>query len=143
SSSFNLIGTGGSGGLTNGVNNNQVGVANPRLGPLAANRGPTLTQALLSGSPALDGGDNAIAVAAGLTTDQRGAGFTRIVDGPDADTTATVDIGAFEAQVSVADIPDQTINEDGSLSLPFNVGGAASITSVTATSSSTALVPNN
>ena len=26
-SSFNLIGTGGAGGLTNGVNNNQVGVA--------------------------------------------------------------------------------------------------------------------
>ena len=68
---------------------------------------------------------------------------SRKVDGPDADTTDTVDIGAFEAQVSVADIADQTINEDGSLSLPFNVGGAASITSVTATSSNTTLVPNN
>ena len=116
---------------------------NPRLGPLANNGGPTQTHALLAGSPALDAGDNATAAAADLTTDQRGAGFARIVDGPDADTTDTVDIGAFEAQVSVADIADQTINEDGSLSLPFNVGGAASITSVTATSSNTALVPNN
>ena len=34
-SAYNLIGTGGSGGLTNGVNGNQVGVANPLLGPLA------------------------------------------------------------------------------------------------------------
>ncbi len=53
-SSFNLIGTGGSGGLANGVNNNQVGVADPRLGPLANNGGPTLTHALLSGSVAID-----------------------------------------------------------------------------------------
>ena len=35
SSAYNLIGTGGSGGLTNGANGNQVGVANPGLGPLA------------------------------------------------------------------------------------------------------------
>ena len=33
SGAFNLIGTGGSGGLINGVNGNQVGVANPGLGP--------------------------------------------------------------------------------------------------------------
>ena len=32
---YNLIGTGGSGGLTNGTNGNQVGVADPGLGPLA------------------------------------------------------------------------------------------------------------
>ena len=35
SSAYNLIGTGGSGGLVNGVNGNQVGVADPGLGPLA------------------------------------------------------------------------------------------------------------
>jgi CSLREA domain-containing protein len=114
-----------------------------RLGPLANNGGPTLTHALLSGSPLLDGGDDAIASTAGLTTDERGSGFARLVDGPDADITATVDIGAFEAQVSVADFADQTINEEGSLSFPFNVGGAVSISSVTATSSNAALVPNN
>jgi parallel beta-helix repeat protein len=146
-SSFNLIGTGGSGGLTNGVNNNQVGVADPRLGPLAGNGGLTQTHALLVSSPALDAGNNAFVANPPFSgppfTDQRGAGFARSADGPDADTTDTVDVGAFEAQVSLADIADQTINEDGSLSLPFNVGGAASITSVTATSSNTTLVPNN
>jgi uncharacterized delta-60 repeat protein/CSLREA domain-containing protein len=147
SSSFNLIGVCSSCGLSQGVNNNQVGVSDPLLGSLADNGGVTQTHALLRGSPALDAGSNARIISPPFSgpafTDQRGAGFARIVDGPDADTTDTVDIGAFEAQVSVADIADQTINEDGSLSLPFNVGGAASITSVTATSSNTTLVPNN
>jgi hypothetical protein len=143
-SSFNLIGSSANaGGLTNGVNNNKVGVADARLGPLAFNGGPTQTMALLSGSLALDGGSNTIATNATLTTDQRGAGFARVVDGPDADATATVDIGAFEAQVSVEDITDKTIDEDTQLQFTFNVGGAASITSVTAVSGNTALVPNN
>lgn len=154
-SSFNLIGTGGSGGLSNGTNNNQVGVVDSRLATLANYGGPTLTHALLLGSPAIDAGGNANLPSdtfdldgdgnhsESIPFDQRGVGFARIVDGPDADTTDTVDIGAFEAQVSVADIADQTINEDGSLSLPFNVGGATSITSVTAASSNTTLVPNN
>ncbi len=52
-SSFNLIGTGGSGGLTNGVNNNHLGVANPGLSPLANNGGPTQTHAFQTGSPPL------------------------------------------------------------------------------------------
>src|SRR6185503_645674 len=86
SSSFNIIGNGGSGGLTNGVNGNQVGV-DARVGPLANNGGPTRTHALLPGSPAIDAGSNANA--ASLTTDQRG--FARIVN-------TTVDIGAFESR---------------------------------------------
>jgi len=86
SSSFNLFGTGGSGGLTS-ANNNQINVANPGLAGLANNGGPTQTVALLAGSPALDAGSNALATAAGLTADQRGTGFTRFADGPDADTT--------------------------------------------------------
>ena len=93
--SFNLIGDGtGMTGLTHGTNGNQVGAAgvpiNPRLAALANNGGPTQVHALLAGSPALDAGDNTLASNAGLTTDQRGAGFARIVDGPDAGTTATV-----------------------------------------------------
>jgi CSLREA domain-containing protein len=142
SSSFNLIGTGGAGGLSNGVNNNQVGVTDARLAPLGGNGGPTQTHAFLSGSPALDAGSNTLATNAALTTDQRGSGFARVVDGPDADTTATVDIGAFEAQVSVEDITDKATNEDTQLQFTFNVGGA-SIDSVTATSGNPALVPNN
>jgi hypothetical protein len=43
SSAYNLIGTGGSGGLVSGVNGNQVGIANPGLGTLAENGGPTQT----------------------------------------------------------------------------------------------------
>ena len=93
SSAYNLIGSNGFGGLVNGVNGNQVGVANPGLGPLAYYGGPTQTIALLPGSPAIDAGSNALAVDPStgqpLTTDQRGPGFLRILNG-------TVDIGAYE-----------------------------------------------
>ncbi|HEX3083467.1 MAG TPA: choice-of-anchor Q domain-containing protein, partial [Pyrinomonadaceae bacterium] len=117
----NLIGASdGSTGFTNGVNNDQVGsVASPidaLLAALGNNGGPTQTHALLAGSPALDAGNNCVANPAHcgdsnitqLTTDQRGPGYNRIVDGPDADTTATVDIGAYESQVlpTLADLPD-------------------------------------
>ena len=88
-SAFNLIGTGGSGGLINGATGNQVGVANPGLGPLANNGGPTQTIALLPGSPAIDRGSNLLD--GGLTTDGRGPGFIRVFNG-------TVDIGAYELQ---------------------------------------------
>jgi uncharacterized repeat protein (TIGR01451 family) len=153
-SSFNLIGTGGSGGLTNS-NSNQVNVANPRLGPLASNGGQTRTHALLPGSPALDGGSNALLPTDSfdvdndsdteetLPVDQRGAPFMRVTDAADANTIKTVDIGAFEAQVSVEDITDKVTNEDTPLSVPFFVGDAALITNVTVASSNTTLVPNS
>ena len=150
SSSYNLVGVGGT-GLTNGVNNNQVGVADPRLGPLANNGGLTQTHALLSDSPALDAGDNCVTEATHcgeptlpqLTTDQRGSGFTRIVDGPDANATATVDIGAYEMQLPLANLPDTATNEDTQLIVSFNAGDTSTITSITATSSNTTLVPND
>jgi hypothetical protein len=63
----------------------------PLLGPLQDNGGPILTMALLSGSPAIDAGDNADAPA----FDQRGPGFPRIVAG-------VIDIGAFEVQSTLA-----------------------------------------
>ena len=59
-SSYNLIG-GVSSGLTNGVNGNLVGVTTLKLGPLAANGGPTQTIALLAGSPAIAAGSATIA----------------------------------------------------------------------------------
>src|SRR5207253_8446367 len=80
SSSNNLIGTGGSGGLTDGANGNQVGVADPKLGPLADNGGPTQTHALLVGSPAIDKGNNA-KVPGFSSHDQRGAPFLRVFSG--------------------------------------------------------------
>lgn len=149
SSSFNLIGTGGSGGLTDGVNNNQVGVADPHLGPLADNGGATFTHSLLSNSTALDAADNCVTQIAHcgipnisqLTTDQRG--FNRLVDGPDVDTSATVDIGAYEAQPTLAALTDATSNEDVQLVIPFEAGDISTITRMTASSSNSTLVPND
>ena len=58
SSAYNLIGTGGSGGLSNGVNHNIVltGSDGPGLAPLGNYGGPTQTMALLPGSPAIGAG---------------------------------------------------------------------------------------
>jgi hypothetical protein len=87
--SFNLIGTGGSGGLS--PSDNLLDVANPGLGPLGDYGGPTETIPLLPGSPAIDAGSNAFDVDPSgnpITTDQRG--LPRVVNG-------TVDIGAFES----------------------------------------------
>ena len=82
------------------------------------------THALLVGSPALDTGNNAFVInppfSEPLFTDQRGPGFNRIVDGPDADTTATVDIGAYEMQVPLANIADTSTNEDTPLIVLFD-----------------------
>jgi CSLREA domain-containing protein len=61
----------------------------PLLGPLQDNGGGTLTQALLSGSPAIDAGENA----ACPLTDQRGE--PRPMDG-DANSSFVCDMGAFE-----------------------------------------------
>lgn len=70
----------------------------PLLGILINNGGTTPTRALTPGSPAIDAGDNAKAVdpfnGTPLTGDQRQI-FTRIADGNN-DSTATVDIGAYE-----------------------------------------------
>jgi hypothetical protein len=57
----------------------------PLLAPLADNGGPTLTQALAAGSPALSAGSNVL----GLQFDQRGPGYPRAFG-------ATIDIGAYE-----------------------------------------------
>ena len=111
-SSFNLIGDpgnagGGAGGLVDGSNGNIVGdgagnaIAASTVieTTLADNGGPTLTHALVPGSLAIDAGNNAEAVDENgdpLTTDQRGTGFERTLNG-NADETATVDIGAFES----------------------------------------------
>jgi hypothetical protein len=63
----------------------------PLLGALAANGGPTMTRALLSGSPAIDhGGTSSVGCPA---TDQRGSGR------PDeAGDDGVCDIGAYESQ---------------------------------------------
>lgn len=82
-SAFNLIGSGG--GLSDGVNGNQVGINLPLLAPLGNYGGTTSTQPLLPGSPAINAGSNALAPA----TDQRGIARPQL---------GTVDVGAFESQ---------------------------------------------
>jgi hypothetical protein len=94
SASHNLIGdAASSGGIPNGVNGNIVG-ADPMLGLLVNHGGPTHTNALIFGSPAINAGDNCILIAnscgyqhPALTMDQRGM-----------PRNGTADIGAFERQ---------------------------------------------
>jgi hypothetical protein len=97
SSSFNLIGTNtGFSGISDGANGNRIGEfdspLSPLLGSLADNGGPTRTYLPQGGSPVIDAGSNALAKDQSnndLTTDQRGAGFPRVLNG-------TVEIGAVE-----------------------------------------------
>jgi len=63
---------------------------NPLLGNLSEHGGFSRVLSLLADSPAVDAASNAVC----LSTDQRG--WYRPVDGPDADATATCDMGAFE-----------------------------------------------
>jgi hypothetical protein len=58
-------------GFTNTGLGDQAGV-NPLLGALADNGGPTLTRALLPGSPAIDAAPSSVCTPTALTTDQRG-----------------------------------------------------------------------
>jgi hypothetical protein len=94
SQGYNLIGNTNGATINGFTTGNQLNV-DPLLGPLQDNGGPTKTQALLSGSTAIDKGNSF-----GSTTDQRG--FTRPVDNP-AIPNATggdgSDIGAFEVQL--------------------------------------------
>ena len=74
-----------------------------QLRPLGDWGGPTPTHALTPGSPALDAGMSTGAP----STDQRG--FPRPVDGPDVDSVAAHDIGAFEALT--VNIDNATVTE--------------------------------
>jgi len=102
---FSLVGDNTGSGLTEApiglpdANGNLIGdsggisVINPLLGPLQNNGGPTLTHALLPGSPAIDMGDPAAMAGVGDVplTDQRGGLYTRVFGG-------RIDIGAVESQ---------------------------------------------
>ena len=77
---------------------NQFSVADPKLGALGNNGGPTFTRLPLAGSPAINRGllvDN-------LPFDQRGAGFPRVIAG-------RIDVGAVETSYALA-ATGQTVN---------------------------------
>jgi hypothetical protein len=107
--------------VVNGTNGNIVNPA-ANLGPLQHNGGfstgaptsltPIQTVALLAGSPAIDAGATYVSLAA---TDERGAGFNRIINGK-------LDIGAFEFQP-----PATTTTVTSSLN-PSNFGQAVTFT---------------
>jgi predicted outer membrane repeat protein len=89
-SRYNLIGTGGSGGLT-GTNGNLVGISNPGLTELDFHGGTRRMHALLFGSLAVDGGDDDVEGEPELDGRDR----ARIDDG-NYDGLGRIDIGAFE-----------------------------------------------
>jgi hypothetical protein len=95
-SDHNLIGDGdGSWGFS-AANGDLIGTdaapINPMLGTPKLNGGNTITIAPLPGSLAIGAGDPQAAVNASLTTDQRGAGFSRF------GANGSVDIGAIQTQ---------------------------------------------
>ncbi len=102
--------------LTNGSLNQSTDIvnANPQLGPLQNNGGPTQTRALPLGSPAIDKGNSF-----GSTTDQRGLkrpfGVAAAASGDGAD------IGAYESQVIVV----LNANDAGAGSLRQAISDAA------------------
>src|SRR5438067_100316 len=130
SQGYNLIGNTSGTTITGTTTGNQLNV-DPKLGPLQNNGGPTFTHALLSGSPAIEGGESS-----GANTDQRG--FTRPVDTP-AITNATggdgSDIGAYEVQADQLPGCGNTIvtnnNDSGPCSLRFIFANACNGETIT------------
>ena len=82
-------------GTCNFHNTGDLNNTDPKLGPLQNNGGPTQTQALLDGSPAIDAGNPSGCTDGNghlLTTDQRG------MPRPDHEDTGGCDMGAYERQ---------------------------------------------
>ncbi|MCE7951418.1 MAG: hypothetical protein DYH18_10000 [Xanthomonadales bacterium PRO7] len=109
---FSLIGDTGAATITDN-GGNLLNVA-PQLGALASNGGPTQTMLPLTGSPLIDAGDPAFS---GLSTDQRGAGFPRIING-------RVDIGAVETGTAATAtlVPTPDLGLGGKLGLGALLG---------------------
>jgi len=96
SNGYNLSSDNG-GGYLNGPGD-QINT-DPLLGPLQDNGGPTLTYALLPGSPAIDAGDPNFTPPPWY--DQRGPDFWRLRNGH-------IDIGSFEVQSGAKVTPTPT-----------------------------------
>lgn len=108
--SYNLIGT-GNGAQFFTAAGDQRNVANPQLGPLADNGGPTPTHMPLVGSPAIDSGDPTFFPPAGIF-DQRGLPHPRVFDG-NGDSVNRVDKGAVERDVLYFQVDTPADENDG------------------------------
>ena len=102
----------------------------PMLGPLQNNGGPTLTHALLPGSPAIDAGDPNFAPPPDY--DQRGPGFVRVFNG-------RIDVGSFEVQPTPTPTPTLTPTTTATSTATSTATATATPTgTATATATSTA-----
>jgi hypothetical protein len=129
SSSFNLIGTGG---LTNGVNHNLVGVQNPGLAPLGNYGGSTQTIALYAGSPALGAGGAAISGVTVPTVDQRGmarpangydiGAYQGSIPAPPTNPTTPITTGLQASSSVIVAAPSSTVGQANAAPL---IGGSA------------------
>jgi predicted outer membrane repeat protein len=120
SEDYNLIQDTNGCTITGSTAHNITGMA-ANLGPLQDNDGPTFTRALLSGSPAIDAGDNSVlGPPVSLVTDQRG--FNRKAG-------SAVDIGAFEFGSTMSTPPLRDWNGDGNADLVWQntVSGSRAI----------------
>jgi len=96
--------------------------ANPLLGTLANNGGPTKSLTLLEDSPAFNAGSNTETNNAGLTTDQRGTGYPR-------KRGEFVDAGALEVNA----LPKINVPDPGDFTEATSSAGAVVNFSVSAT----------
>jgi hypothetical protein len=127
---YSLIGNRAGSGISAGTGTGNILNQPPRLGPLADNGGPTLTHALLPGSPAIDAGDPGFNIVV-TPNDQRGA--PRLAN-------TRVDIGSYELHPLPPSVVDTAVDEfDGDYSsgdlslreaidLANNVFGTSTIT---------------
>jgi CSLREA domain-containing protein len=109
SQGYNLVSNTGGSSITGTLTGNILGQS-ALLTPLGNYGGLTQTRKLRDGSPAIDAGSNALAIDTNnqaLTTDQRGAGFPRIIG-------TTVDMGATEKFPSL-NLTVDTTSDNGSL----------------------------
>jgi hypothetical protein len=112
---YNLIGNTSGATVSGDITGNQTNV-DPLLGPLQDNGGPTQTQALMPGSPAIDKGSSG-----GSTTDQ--CGFPRPIDNSSMSNAVGGDIGAYEDHtVCVAVVTNN--NDSGPSLAPFGIADA-------------------
>ncbi|MGF1473712.1 MAG: choice-of-anchor Q domain-containing protein [Rubrobacteraceae bacterium] len=109
SEGYNVVGSGNATDAFDQQGDKVIGEADPGLGPLQDNGGPTPTHAVQQGSPALDNGPEG---PCNVATDQRGV--TRPQDG-DGNGSVLCDSGSFEREAETT--PPPVVADKANLSL--------------------------